>query len=499
MEGTGFKQLANTLIEIGAKYGKIDAAALLPCGRTVSRHLTNAADAERATLKEELAQVTRFGVTTDLWTHEATQTPYITVTVQYVTSQWDLRCRILATRSLEERHTAANIQQIVQSLLEEFNASRPDNVYVTDNGANVKAAFREKMWLGCSGHNLNLVVTHTLEANDDDASSIQDITELIAKCKQIVAHVKRSRIHSKLETTVKQAVATRWNSTLAMLNSVASSMDCIKQAAAELNDKKAQRLLLDINEATLNDVIKVLEPFDQATRVLSTDLTPSLHLVVPTRYQLMKQLTININDSPTVSLLKGRFKLYMQSHFQLTRLHCAATLLDPRIKNKANILDDNVKAQAVCDIKQLVANVTEQPTAAAAIIAPSAENEDFTVVPAVKRPRTNMCDSFLNDFFATSAVPTEQFVDEVENYMAMPFSTTDVADNNILHFWQTKSNTWPKLAQVVRGLLAVPASSTSSERSFSIAGRTLDDRRTQLTCEHVDDLMFLHGLKSDVK
>ena len=102
-------------------------------------------------------------------------------------------------------------------------------------------------------------------------------------------------------------------------------------------------------------------------------------------------------------------------------------------------------------------------------------------------------------FFATSAVPTEQFVDEVENYMAMPFSTTDVADNNILQFWQTKSNTWPKLAQVVRGLLAVPASSTSSERSFSIAGRTLDDRRTQLTCEHVDDLMFLHGLKSDVK
>ena len=44
-------------------------------------------------------------------------------------------------------------------------------------------------------------------------------------------------------------------------------------------------------------------------------------------------------------------------------------------------------------------------------------------------------------------------------------------------------------------LFGVPASSTSSEWSFSLAGRTLDDRRSQLSGDTVDGLLFLRGFK----
>jgi len=47
---------------------------------------------------------------------------------------------------------------------------------------------------------------------------------------------------------------------------------------------------------------------------------------------------------------------------------------------------------------------------------------------------------------------------------------------------------WRKLVKVARGLLSVPASSTSSERSFSLAGNTLADRRSRLSPELVDGL-----------
>jgi len=57
-----------------------------------------------------------------------------------------------------------------------------------------------------------------------------------------------------------------------------------------------------------------------------------------------------------------------------------------------------------------------------------------------------------------------------------------------------KENTWPNLAAVARGLLGVPATSTPSERSFSVAGRTIEDRRTMLSAESIDGLLFLHGL-----
>jgi len=51
------------------------------------------------------------------------------------------------------------------------------------------------------------------------------------------------------------------------------------------------------------------------------------------------------------------------------------------------------------------------------------------------------------------------------------------------------------LAKVASGLLSVPESSTSSERSFSLAANTLTDRHSRPLPELEDSLMFLHGLK----
>ena len=50
------------------------------------------------------------------------------------------------------------------------------------------------------------------------------------------------------------------------------------------------------------------------------------------------------------------------------------------------------------------------------------------------------------------------------------------------------------IGQVARGLLGIPAASTSSERSFSSAGWTVNERRTQLSGDSVDGLLFLHEL-----
>jgi len=72
-------------------------------------------------------------------------------------------------------------------------------------------------------------------------------------------------------------------------------------------------------------------------------------------------------------------------------------------------------------------------------------------------------------------------------------SSADASD--LLAYWFSKDKVWRKLVKVARGLLSVPASSTSSERSFCLAGNTLADRRSQLSPELVDGLMFLHGLK----
>jgi hypothetical protein len=107
-----------------------------------------------------------------------------------------------------------------------------------------------------------------------------------------------------------------------------------------------------------------------------------------------------------------------------------------------------------------------------------------TNAPPAKKPLLE--NDFFRDLFAASGVA---LVDEVNSYLISPDSSDD-----ILNFWKVKSQVWPHLASVARFVLAIPATETSSERVFSLAGRTIEDRRTQLNADTVDDLLFLHGL-----
>ena len=50
---------------------------------------------------------------------------------------------------------------------------------------------------------------------------------------------------------------------------------------------------------------------------------------------------------------------------------------------------------------------------------------------------------------------------------------------------------FPNLSIMVKQYLCVPASSTSSERSFSIAGNIVTERRNRLLPENVEMLTFL--------
>jgi len=70
-------------------------------------------------------------------------------------------------------------------------------------------------------------------------------------------------------------------------------------------------------------------------------------------------------------------------------------------------------------------------------------------------------------------------------------ANTDSANGHVLALWATKYTTWKRLRIVAQGLLGVLAASTPSEWAFSLAGLTLDERRTQLSPQTVDGLLFV--------
>jgi len=54
-----------------------------------------------------------------------------------------------------------------------------------------------------------------------------------------------------------------------------------------------------------------------------------------------------------------------------------------------------------------------------------------------------------------------------------------------------------KLAKIAKIVLSVPATQFESERNFSISGRTLEDRRSSLSHENVDKLLFIKSQLKD--
>ena len=112
VSGQGFMQLAQTLIEVGAMHGKVNAADVLPHRTTVSRHMAEEAKTLRDEIMPKVATKMSEGktaLTTDMWTCTAKKNHYMTCTVSYF-DEWELKSHVLfTTRFPDEPKTGENI------------------------------------------------------------------------------------------------------------------------------------------------------------------------------------------------------------------------------------------------------------------------------------------------------------------------------------------------------------------------------------------------------
>ena len=64
-------------------------------------------------------------------------------------------------------------------------------------------------------------------------------------------------------------------------------------------------------------------------------------------------------------------------------------------------------------------------------------------------------------------------------------------DFDILNWWHEHKLTYRILSIIAREIMSVPASTTSSESTFSLYGRILEDRRQRLNAETVEMLVCI--------
>ena len=211
VENPGFRHVAQTFIDIGAKNGSIPVDDILCDRSTLSKcSLPKEYEACVDKLKLDLNNVAHVAITTDHWTDDLVKNSYQAFTIHFINDAYELQTTCLGVYEFTEAKTGFAIKAKTIEVLKMFLPEHFDTgniVYITDNASNVKAAYRNDVRLSCAGHNLNLVVEKVFKS-----TAGQIVNDTIKCAKEVVGYFKHSGANSELEHTLKQDVSTRWNS-----------------------------------------------------------------------------------------------------------------------------------------------------------------------------------------------------------------------------------------------------------------------------------------------
>jgi hypothetical protein len=472
INGEGFQYLAKSLIKVGAECGKnVKISDVIPSRFTVSRNVDINYKLIFEKVKNELSKIDYFGATADHWVHDALKINYFTFTLQYLLNG-KLKARVLATREVINK-TAVTTLSTVKEILEEFNVSFNNIIFVSDNASAMISAFKELDWFGCSSHNLNLVQKHSFDGileNED----LKPVSDLLVHSKDLVTLSKQAGFQRYFnEKTLKQMVEVRWDSRVDMLESIHENYAELRRMSLE--KEKIEAHMMYIKEPLLTNLINLLKPLKKARVELCSESSPTLHLVLPTKVHLLKTLKYQNSDDIAIKILKERISTAINDYFIITKYHKCATLLTPAVKSLKNLLNDN----EIKDLHKFLIELMKD-----VII----ENETIETSQDTSYKHNNVL-----SFFAESASESVQKKFESPKMELKRYLNLDVWIDDPILFWHQNRQKFPRLSIIAKRLFSVPATNLSSERNFNYAGLTLTDRRSQLDPENVDKLLFIRS------
>lgn len=242
----------------------------------------------------------------------------------------------------------------------------------------------------------------------------------------------------------------------------------------------------------VQSLIRFLIPFQEATDVLQASKAPTLHQVVPYRRTLISHLTPTTHEPKYISQLKRIALELLMKKFKLDSLHRVATFLNPKMRGLKPLTHEE-RQETIEDVRKLIAEVKLSVSSEEMEReAPTTSDHGYAAVgdqPRRKIRKISAPVECWEDEEVQSDVSNA--LSEIDMYRNLPLATDE--EFNIMSWWRNQSAKLPRLSQIARYILSVPASSAPSERNFSVAGLTVSKLRNKLSPKNVDDLLFLRS------
>ncbi|XP_065150533.1 zinc finger BED domain-containing protein 4-like [Paramisgurnus dabryanus] len=448
-------------------------------------------------VSKEIKDIQAMSFTTDIWSSAVSPMSLLSLTVHWLDTSCTARGAMLQAKNFHGSHTSDTIAAAITDILDKWHIPlNKVHVILRDNASNMKKAM-ENMGvrsLGCFAHSLQLVVNEGL-------LSQRSVSDAIAIGRQIVGHFKHSPLaYSRLQDIqlqmqmqpkrLQQDVKTRWNSTYLMIQSL---LEQKRVLCAYIADHDLPSTLTANQWALLEKTSIVLAPFEELTRKVSSS-TASTADVIPA-VTVLKRILAKEGDADTgIKTMKKTLLQAVNKRFDTVEdepLYALATLLDPRYKDRYF-----TSAQSAKRAKDALTGELEEDlrrsTAGASQAGPSQAAEPQEKFPRVEAAAPS---SFMQEF--------EQIVEESEDPGAASSSSpavqlhgylaekTIATSDNPYQYWGVNKYRLPCLAATATKYLCAPCTSVESERVFSTVSNIVDEKRSRLTAERAEMLVFM--------
>ncbi|CAG5100699.1 Similar to ZBED1: E3 SUMO-protein ligase ZBED1 (Homo sapiens) [Cotesia congregata] len=469
----------------------------IPRKEYYSHRLYGLYDAVRNKLLSSLNQFPYVSITTDGWSSRANNS-FVTITVHGIDDQWNLSSFTLDTLEMLESHNATNTYNHLAKTLNDWNLYDKVIAVVHDNARYMVATVRDN-WEADDDIEISVrCFCHTLQCAVETALKECNLKDCLQRVSAIVGHFNKhsNKASTALENAQKKHhlpthrlishSPTRWNSAYDMVERLVEqrkAVECVLLDKEITTKKMMKKLLLNESDWTyLRDVIKIFKPFEVATRLMSSESQSTLSMVRPTVYSLLKKFLLQQDDdSENISLLKEILEKELTTRFLTnTNVTCCAiaSYLNPRYKDLAD------EEESYRDkIKEKLKEMRERITVNEPDLSKNQRERDLDYLfDPVRGLSGNL--QRMASLEGQSAIEKEMIKYERE-------PTIPKSDNPLL-WWNSKRNKFPILANFARKFLCIPPSSTLSERVFSTAGNIISAKRSCLSPETANLLIFLY-------
>lgn len=171
------------------------------------------------------------------------------------------------------------------------------------------------------------------------------------------------------------------------------------------------------------------------------------------------------------------------------RVLAEATLLDPRFKKHAFVIERNAE--------ETVSRVVGAATHAATPTLPSTEEEEEEEGGTTVNPPSEPVPQFWADFEERVTTlrpgvqnPSTGAMLEIKGFLAEPLIPRKA---DPLEWWRVRALVYQNICTVMKTRLCIVATSVPSERVFSKTGQIITDRRNRLSPSKVRELVFLNA------